>query len=584
VRLRRSGQTALCRACLTTALAATAFLILMADHAAAKTLSGGGLQFADTSGTYTVRQGDTLAAIAARTATTVSALASANGLKPPYVLQPGQKLLLNKTSKVKDKASTPAVGGTYTVAEGDTLSGIAARTGVNAAAIASANKLASADRIRVGQRLQIPSGAQAAAKNSAAATASGHYAVRAGDTLGGIARRSGVPVSAIADANGIRGPAYVIVAGQDIVIPRGGGGSAARAVSSKAKLSPGSYVVRPGDTVIGIARRAGLPARAIISANSLRAPAFMIRSGSTIRIPSTASVTKSSPASRGAPVAGGSYRVRSGDSVASIAARSGVPASAIISANGLRPPQFMIRDGQSLQIPGAGQTPATAKGVTRSTKAASPSTWLVRRGDTVSSIAKHTGVSVSAIIAANALVPPAFMIADGRTLVIPGPGTSTKGLAPPYEPSPKKGAAVVVPPGPGRHASREEVGRALERYANRYGLPVDLIKGLAWTESGWKQEAISNVGAVGVMQLMPGTADWIGEALLRRKLDRFDYEQNVEGGNAYLDWLLTQVGGDERLALASYYQGLGAVRRGGGPSAEGEKYIKLVQGSRKKFH
>lgn len=91
-------------------------------------------------------------------------------------------------------------------------------------------------------------------------------------------------------------------------------------------------------------------------------------------------------------------------------------------------------------------------------------------------------------------------------------------------------------------------------------------------ESSGRPGALSHAGAQGLMQLIPATADRFGVA------DAMDPTQNVRGGVAYLDWLLSEFDGDLVLALAGYNAGEGAVRRNGGvpPYAETRDYVPRV--------
>ena len=86
-------------------------------------------------------------------------------------------------------------------------------------------------------------------------------------------------------------------------------------------------------------------------------------------------------------------------------------------------------------------------------------------------------------------------------------------------------------------------------YASAYGLPVELVDAVIQVESGWNRYAVSNKGAAGLMQLMPATALRFGVR------DRFDVEDNIRGGVAYLAWLIRLFQGDLRLALAAYNAG-----------------------------
>lgn len=115
--------------------------------------------------------------------------------------------------------------------------------------------------------------------------------------------------------------------------------------------------------------------------------------------------------------------------------------------------------------------------------------------------------------------------------------------------------------------------RLLADAALRYGLDPDLVRAVARVESGLDPRAVSPDGAMGVMQLMPGTARSLGVS------DPFDAAQNVEGGVRYLRRMLDRFGGSLDLALAAYNAGPVAVERYGGvpPYAETEAYIRAVK-------
>ncbi|WP_179379193.1 lytic transglycosylase domain-containing protein [Jannaschia marina] len=99
-----------------------------------------------------------------------------------------------------------------------------------------------------------------------------------------------------------------------------------------------------------------------------------------------------------------------------------------------------------------------------------------------------------------------------------------------------------------------------------------LVLALISVESGGRVTAVSNKGAQGLMQLIPATAERFGVS------DANDPAQNIQGGIAYLDWLMGEFGNDPVLALAGYNAGEGAVRRNGGvpPYAETRAYVPKV--------
>jgi soluble lytic murein transglycosylase-like protein len=109
----------------------------------------------------------------------------------------------------------------------------------------------------------------------------------------------------------------------------------------------------------------------------------------------------------------------------------------------------------------------------------------------------------------------------------------------------------------GAQQTRQEAEYYLAVYARHYGVPLDFARSIVEQESGWQRCAISSKGAVGVMQLMPETAQRLGVE------DRCSVKQNVSGGIRYLAWLMKQFHGDLRLVAAAYYAGERAIERRG---------------------
>lgn len=110
--------------------------------------------------------------------------------------------------------------------------------------------------------------------------------------------------------------------------------------------------------------------------------------------------------------------------------------------------------------------------------------------------------------------------------------------------------------------------------AQRHGLDPALLHGLIRAESGFDPSATSGAGALGLAQLMPGTAAALGVT------NPLDPAQSIDGGARYLRQQLDAFGGDPVLALAAYNAGPGAVRRYGGvpPYAETQTYVQKVTG------
>ncbi|HEY5516534.1 MAG TPA: LysM peptidoglycan-binding domain-containing protein [Pengzhenrongella sp.] len=176
----------------------------------------------------------------------------------------------------------------YVVRSGDTVSHIAARTGTSVAAIARVNRLAGTARIRIGQQLTIPTGAVGPAATAAAPAATPQAAthtVVSGDTVSGIAARNGSSVAAIVAANGLSSRGFIRV-GQQLTIPSTSAGAAVPAPVATSTPA-GTHVVASGESVSGIATRYGTSVAAIAAANGLDSRAF-IRVGQRLAIPSAA--------------------------------------------------------------------------------------------------------------------------------------------------------------------------------------------------------------------------------------------------------------------------------------------------------
>ncbi|MFJ7286798.1 LysM peptidoglycan-binding domain-containing protein [Curtobacterium sp. NPDC098951] len=183
--------------------------------------------------TYTVRQGDTVSGIAARYGLSAQEVLVRNGLGWNTIIHPGQTLHLASTPAVTTASARTSATGSYHVKQGDTVSGIAARVGVSTTALLSANKLSQRSVIYPGQTLRVPTaGATAApvASVAAAPTSSsgnassaraGSVKIGTGDTIASIAAAHGVSVSALLSANGLTYTS-TIYAGKTLVLPSSG--------------------------------------------------------------------------------------------------------------------------------------------------------------------------------------------------------------------------------------------------------------------------------------------------------------------------------------------------------------------------
>lgn len=120
--------------------------------------------------------------------------------------------------------------------------------------------------------------------------------------------------------------------------------------------------------------------------------------------------------------------------------------------------------------------------------------------------------------------------------------------------------------------SKPQLLSMISQISNKHGVDEKLVKAVIKQESGFNPKAKSHCGAMGLMQLMPGTAKTLGVK------DAFNPVQNVDGGVRHLKWLLSKYHGNVILALAAYNAGSGAVDKYDGvpPYAETQNYVKSI--------
>ena len=137
----------------------------------------------------------------------------------------------------------------------------------------------------------------------------------------------------------------------------------------------------------------------------------------------------------------------------------------------------------------------------------------------------------------------------------------------------KADAAKVTPTEASTQLSSasNETTRFIQEAAAKYGLDSRLVAAVAEAESSGNRSEVSDVGAVGVMQLMPDTAAALG-------VNPYDEKQNIEGGAHYLKQMLDTFGGDMKKAIAAYNAGPQAVKDYDGvpPYAETQNYVNKV--------
>jgi LysM repeat protein len=286
------------------------------------------------------------------------------------------------------------------------------------------------------------------------------------------------------------------------------------------------HVVQPGETLWSIAAANNLTTRTVAAYNGLSEDAQVVL-GSTINVPTTVE---------------GYAALQQAGLVAP--APAAAPASAAPAA------------------PAAG-APAPLGGYT------------VRPGDTLSALAAQTGVSIDSMAAMNGLDPAGLLLA-GTVIKLPG------GAPAPAQASTPAPAATVVPEAAPAATSQTVSAGDVQSVASAHGVSPSLAAAIAYQESGFNNGMVSSANARGVMQVMPGTWDYVQQNLAGRPLDPNSATDNVHAGVMYLKRLLTDAGGDERAAIAGYYQGLASVRERG-MYDDTQQYVANVQALRSRF-
>ena|SRR5436190_10537069 len=346
-----------------------------------------------------------------------------------------------------------------------------------------------------------------------------------------------------------------------------------------------SHTVQPGETLWSIAAANNLTTRTVAAYNGLSENSQVVL-GSKIMVPTSVEgyaalqrvgavpatpTASAAPAATTAAATSGSYTVQPGDTLTGLAARSGVSVATLAARNGLDPAGLLIA-GSSLNLTGGG----TAAPAPSSDAPAPQGAYKVRPGDTLGNLAAQTGVSTAAMAAMNGLDPNGVLLA-GTVLKLPS-GAPAPALA--STPAPSQ---TVVPPAAPEPTAQRLTAADVQSIAAAHGVSPSLAAAIAWQESGFNNSMVSGANARGVMQVMPGTWDYVRQNLAGgQQLNPDSAADNVHAGVMYLKRLLDQSGGDENAAIAGYYQGMSSVQNRG-MFDDTKRYVANVQALRSRF-
>jgi soluble lytic murein transglycosylase-like protein len=256
-------------------------------------------------------------------------------------------------------------------------------------------------------------------------------------------------------------------------------------------------------------------------------------------------------------------------------------------ATAAEPAQSAATDGDADSDDGAvGQESPTT---TASSAVANTGSYVVQPGDTLSAIAERAGTSVADLAATNGIDPNGTLLSgsvlkmSGSSAEAPQAGAPQGQLTPASSSQPvgetAQGSSGAPPYPTAETVSPSEVGSI----AAENGVSPSLAQAVAYQESGFNNSLTSSADARGVMQILPGTWNWINENLAgSTPLSPASAASNVRGGVLLLHSLLESTNGNPAQAAAGYFQGLPSVQQNG-EFPETQQYVGNVLALKEQF-
>ncbi|URL83427.1 LysM peptidoglycan-binding domain-containing protein [Limosilactobacillus fermentum] len=328
-------------------------------------------------------------------------------------------VITNKSdyTQTNNGASTTATATYYTVQSGDTLSGIAVEYNTTTATLTSLNNLSNPNLIYVGQRLLVKSASTSTATSTASATSTSSttsattYTVKSGDTLSSIASSHNTTTAALTSLNSLANPNLIYV-GQVLKLANTTTASTSSTSSAASTSSSAmTYTVKSGDTLSSIAISYNTTTSTLTSLNNLSNP-NLIYVGQVLKVAgsSTSVSTSTSSSSASQATTSGTYTVKAGDTLSSIASSYNTTTAALASANSISNAN-LIYVGQVLKVTGTSSSTSTTTSSTSSTSGS----YTVKSGDSLSAIAAAHGLNWKTLAAKNNIASP-YVIYVGQQL------------------------------------------------------------------------------------------------------------------------------------------------------------------------
>ncbi len=289
------------------------------------------------------------------------------------------------------------------------------------------------------------------------------------------------------------------------------------------------------------------------------------------------------------------HTVGPGDTLWSIAAANNLTTRALAVYNGLSS-DASVQLGTTIDVPTEDEAAAAMENAgiqtgsgdgsdSSSTSSSSDNaggSYVVQPGDTLSDIALRVGTSTDELAALNGLDPEALLV-SGTSIGLPGSTGGGDSSSTGGGDSSSAGSDSTTTSGGDLQTTDEQVSSSdVASIAEANGVPGSLAAAIAWQESGFSNAVVSPADARGVMQIIPGTWDFVQNALAAGQLDPSSSSDNIRAGVLYLKYLLDRTGGDPSAAAAAYYQGLDSVRSDG-MLPETRRYVDNVMALRSRF-